>query len=403
MGTSFHFLNVVWGKSFTELFLNYSLPTQLSTGNLRAIGSKGKNIYKLFTSTADAEVVSSSRVWQELSSVMQAEICELDSSLLQNINNDVDKYNVMTTAHRAGILAGLDDPSVAFVFLTADQIFADGALGAMRDRINEGRRAVMIIAPRLTQEEVLPKLVHYAQEDKASITLAPDLLVELALKHLHPITAGLFWDSPNYTMCPSNIYWTVHDEGFLARCFHLHPLAVKPVIRNDHNFYTVDDSYVMNTCPDFKSTYVVTDASEILSFTLCPIAEAHKTSLLPLREGVLMPNRANPAFVGEWIRTCTNPHHRAYSAYNIRLHTKERSHVWDEVETEANIIINECFKNYYLVKLYMDFPLQRLLHRAWSLCNPPFYWLYNKFEQCYARAFHEYSKLKVAIKRVYET
>ena len=48
-----HLIMAVWGRSYVDLFLDLSLPSQLSARNLPEASQKGNLLYKIFTTRND--------------------------------------------------------------------------------------------------------------------------------------------------------------------------------------------------------------------------------------------------------------------------------------------------------------------------------------------------------------
>lgn len=141
-----------------------------------------------------------------------------------------------------------------------DRHAPDGATTARRDsdrhrrrrrpgsqqRHREGYRAVVITGLRLSKEAFLEAL---AASGAPLGELASRALVRIALPHLHQHERDMHRDARPSIADPVAVYWRVGDDGLLARCFHLHPLMVDPIVAIELKG-TVDGHYLSQACPD---------------------------------------------------------------------------------------------------------------------------------------------------------
>src|SRR5690606_4026900 len=81
----------VWGKDYIDRFLNYSLRTQLSSGNLGALSSD--SLFLVITDAADISYVTSSDAYRALSRIMNTE-CLAREKIAKSRSGD--KYAKLT-------------------------------------------------------------------------------------------------------------------------------------------------------------------------------------------------------------------------------------------------------------------------------------------------------------------
>ena len=133
-----------------------------------------------------------------------------------------------------------------------------------------GKSVVHMSGIRLDRDGVVPELADRYSEERAVLSLAPRDLVGIGLRHLHPIARSHFFNEYDGGLMPANLAWSVGDEGVLLRCFHLHPLMVKPQGPLAEFKSTIDDDLALRACPDSSRDYVVTDSDELLAFEMSP-------------------------------------------------------------------------------------------------------------------------------------
>jgi len=337
---NFNFITAVWGPAYTELYLRVVLPNQLTPGNLLAIADRGKPVYRVYTGSADAEVIRASAVWKALEALMETEICEVDNILEGHLKPD--KYGTMTACHRLGILASLRDTESVLIFPPADVLFSEGTFARLYELAQAGKRVVMLAGVRLLKETVVPAyLERYARSDQIGIPIGSRELVALALEHLHPISKAMLWDSPSFITFPSAFYWLVGNEGIIERAFHLHPVMVHPLVRDALPVNTIDGDYLTRSCPNFSDVHVVTTSDEMVVYELSPQTHCDH---IPLKDGQLIPHRANIEEVAKFIGPYSDSYHRRFARHEIRHVATEPSQIWDPVSREAEHVIESSFE-----------------------------------------------------------
>jgi hypothetical protein len=152
---------------------------------------------------------------------------------------------------------------------------------------------------------------------------------ELELAHLHPISSSHCWDSDFFNTHPSHLYWKIEDDGLLARCFHLHPILVRPA--DDVNFRkTIDDDYIVQACPDPEMIHIVTDSDEICAFSMTP------------RDRIIgngRPHRSSAAYVAYWSHLFTKPEYFVLADKVFHIDAGQTSPKWKTAEQESSEVL----------------------------------------------------------------
>lgn len=204
-----HFLMVVWGDEYSDLFLRVALPVCLSPQNLGFFRERGYAEYKIYTTSADAQTITQAPIFRKLEEFLPVEIILIDDLDIQRTDNEMDvkKHLRMNECHRRGIVAA-NKKGAAFTFLMPDAIWSDGSLKRMAEIIDSGKRAVLMAAPRVTRETIVPEFLgdYYCEKDFTA-TITPRKLVELSLRH--PCTR-----SSNPSILRHKIPLTMHRQFF---------------------------------------------------------------------------------------------------------------------------------------------------------------------------------------------
>jgi hypothetical protein len=313
----FHFLTPVWGEAYTRLYVDVVIPAQLAEGNLGAFRHAPNSRYVIYTTPSDAERIRSSPVFDELNSCVPVsfEWITGDSNVV---------HDKMSTCYRAGIQAA-NDAKAGVVFLTPDIVFANGSFAALKRLASNGHSVIYVPAIRTLKEDVKLTLSSCRTGGHA-ISIHPRQLMRVALDNLHPLADLSWWDRGDTDLLPANLYWPVGSEGILGRCFHLHPIFVRPQRKDAIFFGTVDDDFCSAACPDSSSDYVVTDSDEFLSIELSDLAHFFGTTF----------KKGSIKDAASWAEQFANSRHRMLFDRVIRMHAGiQDEFAWKQAETDA--------------------------------------------------------------------
>ncbi|MEO0035167.1 MAG: hypothetical protein RLZZ501_1190, partial [Pseudomonadota bacterium] len=143
-------INVVYGETFTNFFVEVSLPSQLSPGNIPALREAAHSAYNIYTTKADAPVIRAARSFQALERLMPVNLVELsmeeirDPAYRERMGMTV--WSILSMIHKQAIQQARHD---TLVFLAPDWVIADGSFAAIEARIDQGYEAVVISGPRI--------------------------------------------------------------------------------------------------------------------------------------------------------------------------------------------------------------------------------------------------------------
>lgn len=331
----FHFINVVWGESYTKLFLDVCLPSQLSNGNLQAFRHVEGVVYKIYTTLKDAELITKHPVYLALSNIVKSQIKIFD---LSHHYLSKHKHSAMNYCHHHAIVEA-NQGSCALVFLSPDTIWADGSFKKLIELAKDGKRTVMIGAYRTVKETLVPEFIkQYNSTNSLAVSVSSRELVQLFLKHIHLTTKALFWDETGCsTIWPSVIIWPVGKEGILAKHFHIHPLMVIPLKKDVLPSPTIDGKYISLVCPNLDDVYIVEDTDEIFACELSN-GDIFLEHILPSRS-------TDIPKIAQWMKNATDSFHKyCFKNYTLKIHADNLSPKWEKAEAEANSIARKVFQ-----------------------------------------------------------
>lgn len=313
-----HFVNVLWGRSFTDLFLEVSLPTQLASGNLGAVYGRPGARYDLYTTAEDEERIRFAPEFTRLCETLPTFVHRID------VNADTPHWQTLTNCHKDAI-GRAQSEGAALVFMTPDIVLGNGAVDSLLRWAEGGMRAVMIGSVRLVRESFAREFTaRYRRGGEIEVGVPPREMVGMALRHLHQISAALIW--PPKTTWPSHVYWNVPSEGLIARCFHAHPMMV--VTRQQALSFdsTIDGDYLEQAGVRPEEIHVVDDTDDLTLFELSP-------------ETYTMGPRATPmkaSEVGLWASLYANRLHRQMFRRPIAVHRGELGRGWQAAQITAD-------------------------------------------------------------------
>jgi len=319
-----HLIMAVWGQAYIDMFLNLSLASQLSPGNLPAIGHIDGLVYKIYTTKKNEAYIRRHPAFQRLSNLVETSIIGVDSL------EGEDKFSPLMVFHNRAIDEA-DRENAALVFLSPDFVLADGTLSSLLRLKAEGYRAVLVLTLRLVSNTAMPDLLkRFHISNEYALAASPRELVKASLRHLHPIERTYYW-GPEFSSFPIHAYWPVDDEGVIARCFYLHPIMINPLIKFKRPQITIDADYVDLVCPDRSDIYVVRDSDEIACF------ELSGKSAIDMNAETRSNFKATTWNYAKWAVVNANPLysstlHHWYFQLPIRIHTGDFSPIWEKRE-----------------------------------------------------------------------
>lgn len=316
----FHFVTVVWGGEYTRVFLDICLPNQLTKGNLYAFQGGPKAEYKVYTTSQDAERIRENKLFQEVGKIMPTRIIEIDNT--QSSSDYSSSISMMNRGHVMAIKDGIKR-NATFIFLPPDQIYSEGAFARLLEIARTGKRVVVTAGIRLTKETFVPEFIQKFRDNDTRLCAASRPLVELGLRHLHPVIKSYFVDAEEYNIGPCHFYWRVDETGFVARALSVHPLMIRPRIPDALPLRSVDGDYFRRACPDIKDYHIVKDSDELVAFEL---------TTGDWRFGISGPNKFNVYKCAMTLKHGGDRMHRKFLREKIRIHSSGFSPKWDEAE-----------------------------------------------------------------------
>ncbi|MBM3777960.1 MAG: hypothetical protein FJW23_06920, partial [Acidimicrobiia bacterium] len=314
--SAFHLVVMVYGESYVRRFVERGLPALLSPRNIPALASLAPVELTLYTTSADRDLIAAAGVLRgHQHQVRLRFVIRDDWSAPEN------RPIAMWVCHNVAFRTAARE-NAAVVLLAPDTIWTDGTLEAVGRAAMSGKRAVMQAGIRVREETALPVILEAFQPAAdGSITIPPRALVRIALDHMHPYYRAWYWDAPEFSNAPANVYFRVDDSGLVARCFHLHPLLVFPHedFKGFHSANT-DDDMPMVAIPSADEFHIGQDSDEVFHIDL--VGDDWGSVVHTLRD------RPRPAYLAEWAISFANLYHRHFLNHPIRFHAGDVDDRW---------------------------------------------------------------------------
>ena len=313
------FVTPVWGQSFTRTFLDITLPSQLSEGNLGAF-AEGEIEYVIVTTAQDEGTIRSSDIFRKLQDIAAVSFIQH-----QALDNETS-YQRLTRAMNLALRRIRKEKAV--FFLTADDFFADGLFGYARERLIQGARAVIVPTLRTNQAGFNAHLWALGVS-----TLKPRALVSAIMQHEHPLLMSVVVNCPSRTMHELASQTLVRLKGgYLGRWNVMHPLAVKVAPPVPDIERTVDWNYPALVSRNADDIEIIRDSDH--GFIASP-TEMSYTQDYPIESGATPGARTRRLI--EWVNTSWPLRfHVLQGSDFVRIHAEDIGPEWRDAEVELD-------------------------------------------------------------------
>jgi hypothetical protein len=318
----FFYVDVIWGRSYANLFTNVSLASRLSPGNLPAMPNNSESKTILVTTDQDRAHIMRSSLFRQLERVMEVVFLPLQITTQA-------KYDLMSTGHRQAIEHVASQGYC--VFFSPDTIVAEGSIPWLYELAQSGRQIVAGCGPCVNHEAFLNEISLDPDVDTGRVlTLPSRKLVELILRNLHNVLAHQKVQSQFYPQQPNACVWDAPSgDGMLARVLNMHPyLFDTRLVTSTLDLFnaTLDWWMIPRSIRNPNSYYVITDSDE---FCVC--------GLLPKNsEGPLVTRKFDPTVLALYLTETGCPYvNRNNLLYALKFHTQDLDDSWVRLEQES--------------------------------------------------------------------
>jgi len=276
----FYFICVFWGRQYWQEFSRLCLASMLSPGNIPSLDEDIRTDSRFV-------IVATQQDWDELQDdptfLLMRQYIEPMFIELPQSDPDGNKMNIMSQGHALASQTAFLARACG-VYLTPDLVLSDGSVVALQRLSRAGKKVVLCVAVRFSEEGCLPELEAMGiMQPGQPMVLPARTLVGIALRNIHSETRRWEWDGPYFVQTPICPYWQVPGQnGVIMHSFSWAPLLVDYSALADHDAstfeeWTLDGDYVHRNFGEHADEliHVVTDSDEITLVSFTREADLH--------------------------------------------------------------------------------------------------------------------------------
>lgn len=328
-------INAVWGKKYIDTFLQLSLPTQFSTGNLKTLKSKPN--YILYTDQSGKEQILQAPIYKKLQ--------EHTHVIFRLIDVDIERchFDILLQCHSDAIKEA-NKLNAPIVFLAPDCILSMNVFSYLEKAVDRKKRLIMICSARMSLE----KYKEIIQEKEGSllneeVQWTSQDLAKTTINNLHHRGKCLLMTDDKISSHPSQMYWRLDEHNLLAKSFHLHPLLIWPEVHNVYPLLSADGKdFLERICPNSSKWETIKDCSEVSLFEISSDEQFTSDSRIPI----------NSFWLRKWVNENTSEAHFHFIKHNIILGDSIPKPHWNEKISEANKFLTGLLKVKYKERIY---------------------------------------------------
>ena len=234
--------NLVYGKSYTDIFLDYHLKSIVE--NFTRNKSDEKSHYLIFTTEENIETIQAHKNFALLKELFLVKFISIQGNLTYDMRYQVQGAQVQYTAKFA-----LENNLLLHI-ACADVYYGENLFKDAAAIINRGYDSVINQPMRAAYESSAPHL--------GGRVLTTDELFEVGFNNQHPLWTSSNWDSPYFSQIPYQIIWT-DEKSICLRGFSLSAQIVVPKEWMLSSGGCTDISFM----PHLKNPYYSSDWSEL--------------------------------------------------------------------------------------------------------------------------------------------
>ncbi|MDF1757004.1 MAG: hypothetical protein P1U74_01710 [Legionellaceae bacterium] len=364
MRAPIYFGTVIWGRAFSESFVNNTLASLLAKGNIPSLdNNSGRNCFLICTTLEDRLWIEEQPLVILLKTLMKVQFLEMSlisETDYQKLNNSLRsrKLYTMTQGHLNIVARMHMDKAVGSIVL-ADSIYADRSIQSAYKYIIEGKKGVFVFCPRFSTEDIIENLIkqsylHFGQP----LTIEPRELVKIAMQSLHVDMLMEQWYAPYIPEFMMEAGWSFQDNSGMVFhtwscwCAFIDYSQIKTHNSMSLGDNTVDGVYFGDNL-DKEDIHLITDSDE---FTLISYSPHIERRLVPMR---MSRNRLSSkiicdfktSYVRKFLKGEGNSHTDSFkinfATQPIFMHTKDLTHDCYSLAKKTTTIMKKvACKNY---------------------------------------------------------
>lgn len=314
---------VVWGDWYVNALLDYAVPSLLAPNNFPGLARECDLEFMIITRPAEQPRIEASPAIQSARRFMAVHVFPALPPVIDSSVNVFQFHHMMWNfAHERG------KRERCHVFnLSPDSVFSDGAGECWARLIYQGMTSLLWWFPRAL-DTVMPLLRQRYLAPDGAITVSPRELVRLNLEYIHPLSAALFVDSPNFlNFHPEMVMWRIPGEGVLIRGF-----AGEARIFDPGKVELTGQQLVTG---NLEGCTLIDDSDSMYMMSLTP--PRHNA------DWYKAPDRVDPSQIGRWWLNFDSESGYLVANRPVRVHAGKRTAaLWHARERQSNLLVSRA-------------------------------------------------------------
>jgi hypothetical protein len=338
----FHFVVVLWGQRFRDYFLDYCLPSLLSSGNIPSLSTSTPSKFVIATRPDDWAVIKATAVFQQLERyvvplLIEMPVCVAGKNVYEHMG--IGHKIALEMAHRAKAYT---------MVLTPDCMVSDDTVSRLQDLARKGIELVLAPALRFGEEPFLAHLSAMGvlgsdgrRDRPEGLVATGRQLVAAAVNGLHSETLSYEWAAPYFAPIVPAAWWRVPGEdGIVLHSLSWAALFLDYGVLKEHDTstldsWTLDGDYLHKNLGGIRKIHIVCDSDEMFLASWGPMVEnrCHPYALFKLPVVGKMMRAVQ--FRDSFYAPVFDPFKRRIFFNTVRWHAKPVNAVWEGVEQKA--------------------------------------------------------------------
>lgn len=275
----FEWICVVWGQSYRDKLLGYTLPSLLAPGNLPSWPYLSQSQLHLVSPPADWQVIQQSPVFHAVASLLHIHWTPL---LVDEYPEAWGSYQVTAYVHQQALQRAHQQNSTV-IFIVPDALYSNGTFSHLVQRLVQGQDLLLTLGLRVTAE--LFEAALPASEFVCDIS--PAQASQWCLQYLHPEFRSYFWFAPEFNRVSPTCSFYYNENGHvMGHSYVLTPLLIRCPLKPQNLSSTIDGGYqhlYFSWLAEHKIGVVLPEQAVVFSLTAQASTSAQWSALIPYR------------------------------------------------------------------------------------------------------------------------
>jgi hypothetical protein len=352
----------LWGERYRDRLVSLCLPSLLAPGNLPCLRAEDGHRFLIATTRADWAVIERMPIMVELRKYALPVLVEVPE---EKDDGYAAALQRQTRCLKRLFEAAYPDRPYGCLLLP-DLIISDGFVETLCRSVEAGHRLVLLPVLRQVEEDVLAALSTagllpertLSAETTQPVMVAPRMVADLAVRHLHPEVLVFEEGHPCQPLYPPFRFWRVPNRNgiILHGFFGLPVLMDFAAIPSDHadclEHDDYESDYLGRNFSRCGGLHIIQDSDEcgILSLTEKAVDRSPPRYIKRFGSG-WMPQFALLANLRQSMARYIRPHHdlirRDLFHLPVRWHADDSDEAYEREETRITALIDRAAGDYY--------------------------------------------------------